>query len=460
MIMDSDPLWHLAAGDYIREHDAIPMSDPWSFTAGDYRWLNISWAWDVAYSYLYENGGWNAAVVFNAIIISLTFTLVYAHCLLRTKNGIASFLTTIAALSLIDLHLRPLQISLLMTALWMLLLGRIARSEITARWLTALPLLTIIWVNCHGGYIIIPVLLGTFWLHALGTKSRKLAKRLIITGIACLFAMLCNPYGIYIFEAAWRPLTTIANSFILEWQPVIGSKFVLIQPMFILPFILLVPWRATPAILPTERRLTFVALLYALITVRFLPSFAIIAAPILACRIATFFKETKTSPRAINFHNQVHKLASQRKTILTAFAATALLCIWLLSTQATTLFNNHPDILSLAPEIEFIETHYPKHRFITEFMMGGQLIYETRGRIPVFFDPRTETAYPKQVIMDFDAFLTLKPGWEEVLDRWQINGVMVSSGALGKRFHAIFDHRAGWKKAFIGPTATIYVKHP
>ncbi|MBY0406972.1 MAG: hypothetical protein K2Q01_04720, partial [Rickettsiales bacterium] len=43
MFTDTDPLWHVFAGDIIRERGSIPLTDSWSFTAGNYRWLNIAW---------------------------------------------------------------------------------------------------------------------------------------------------------------------------------------------------------------------------------------------------------------------------------------------------------------------------------------------------------------------------------------------------------------------------------
>ena len=49
--------WHLAAGDLIRAHAAIPFQDPWSFTLGDKQWFNLSWLWDVIASRLMQSTG-------------------------------------------------------------------------------------------------------------------------------------------------------------------------------------------------------------------------------------------------------------------------------------------------------------------------------------------------------------------------------------------------------------------
>jgi hypothetical protein len=103
-----------------------------------------------------------------------------------------------------------------MTAIWMLLLGIVARNEAQLKWLAILPLLMLIWVNCHGGFVVGGVLLVAFFAQSLYEKNKKLSKALFITGLATGVAMLCNPYGLQIIEAVWRPMTTDANRFISE----------------------------------------------------------------------------------------------------------------------------------------------------------------------------------------------------------------------------------------------------
>ena len=225
MFQDADSFWHLAAGNWILSHRAIPLTDPWSFTAGDYRWLDISWMWDSIYSYMHAHYGWHGAVVFNALIMALALTLVYAGCLLRSGDGMASFLTALGAMTMvIPLPLlRPLHVTPMMIAGWMLLLGMAARRECRALWLILLPVSMLLWVNMHGGFILGPVLLAAFFAQALWQRDEALARALAFTGVATLLAIFCNPYGIDIIEAVRRSLAKVAQTFILEWQPFIAA---------------------------------------------------------------------------------------------------------------------------------------------------------------------------------------------------------------------------------------------
>jgi hypothetical protein len=456
MIIDSDPLWHIAAGDLIRQ-SGIPFSDPWSFTAGDYRWLNISWAWDSIMSALVAHGGWHSALAVNAIIMALAFTLIYANCLLRSKNGIASMLTVILALLMIDPHFRPLQVTHVMVAAWMLVLGQVARGNISVRWLGLLPLLTAIWVNCHGGYIVIPLLLGAFWLQAIREKNTRLATLLFITGGLCLLAMLINPYGMQIFEAAWRPFTTSANEIINEWKPFTASPGALLGAVFMVLFITLVTGSKLPAIVPAERWLAFGLLLYGLTSVRILATFTVIAAPMLACRIAEIMPPSAAvSKQALKLRRQALELSSRRVTFLVALAACIGLCLWLPSSPAAQLYKNKISFPSLHEETAYIAKYYPNKRFLNDFNLGGYLVYETRGAVPVFVDPRTETAFPAQVIKDYIRFDQGKTGWEAILSKYHIDGLILArsnNSPLMERF----DHRRGFKKLFEGPNANIYL---
>ncbi|NBO19095.1 MAG: hypothetical protein EBV03_07715, partial [Proteobacteria bacterium] len=207
MFSDTDPLWHIAAGDLIRAQGEIPLTDPWSFTAEGYRWLNIAWLWDMAFSWLKDTGGWHRPVAVNACIIAGTIALIFSTAALRGGFTYIALLATFGALSMMVLSLRPLQISHFMVALWFFLLGQIFRAPGRRLWwLAAFPPLMLLWVNCHGGFIMGFVLLAAFAGQALLMKNRTLCLATLgaLAGVA--LAALCNPYGLGIIEATRRPL--------------------------------------------------------------------------------------------------------------------------------------------------------------------------------------------------------------------------------------------------------------
>src|SRR5262245_1389117 len=67
LLADPDVPWHIAAGDLIRA-SGLAQRDPWSFTAGNQPWYNISWLWDVGLSWLYHALGAKTVFVFTCLL--------------------------------------------------------------------------------------------------------------------------------------------------------------------------------------------------------------------------------------------------------------------------------------------------------------------------------------------------------------------------------------------------------
>src|SRR3954454_12584567 len=62
---DGDVSWHIATGQWILDHWAIPHTDPFSFTWGGKPWTPMEWLADVIYASGYRLAGYGgvAAVV-------------------------------------------------------------------------------------------------------------------------------------------------------------------------------------------------------------------------------------------------------------------------------------------------------------------------------------------------------------------------------------------------------------
>ncbi|MCE2926646.1 MAG: hypothetical protein LW823_03240 [Rickettsiales bacterium] len=464
MFGDSDVLWHIAAGDLIRQLGHVPLSDPFSFTAGDYRWLNMAWLWDAVFSYAYEKLGWHGPVALNAIIIASVYAVVFAHSLLRCSNNLIPIVLCLLGLLLIlDGLLRPLQITTLMTAIWMLLLGIVARNEAQLKWLAILPLLMLIWVNCHGGFVVGGVLLVAFFAQSLYEKNKKLSKALFITGLATGVAMLCNPYGLQIIEAVWRPMTTDANRFISEWQPMSLSRDQLFYHALAVAFILTVPRNKTLPILGCERWLAYFWLLMAVTSIRHMNVFSVIALPIVACALETYFKPKNqaANAKATAMIDMVFAWLNRRAVAMASLISCLALSVWLVSPLGAAAYQTKIKLPTLASEIAFIKENHPEARLLTYFNLASFVIFETRGEVLVFADPRTDTAIPPAVMQDYTRFELQEKGWEDMFDRYKLDGVMLPNDKQSPTATPLLDrfrHRHDWVLAYEGPLANIYLR--
>lgn len=93
-IFSYDFFWHRATGRWIVEHHALPLTDP--FTAGSDRveWINGEWLWEAV---VYSLHSISATVFANAVIVALTFAIVF---LVSSRNAawpLCLLLTAIAA---------------------------------------------------------------------------------------------------------------------------------------------------------------------------------------------------------------------------------------------------------------------------------------------------------------------------------------------------------------------------
>jgi len=459
MFIDTDPLWHVAVGDLIRTTHAIPEHYPWSFTAGDYHWRNIAWLWDILFSAIHEQLGWHGAVGINAIIIALMSVLVYANCVLRSGDFGAAYLSVLGMFTLFSCNLRPLQVSNLMVALWMLLLGSIARGQIRSAWLAVLPVLMLIWVNMHGGFLTGYILVGAFFLQALHDRKIALARNLFITGVTLMAITFCNPNGLHVFEMVWQVMSSSSNRFTQEWQPLTTNPYTLIYHAYLIIFFLTVIKRTLPILL-VERWLAYIWLLFSLTSLRHESMFAIVSAPVFACALRQWFSPGKPAPVVVRIMGAWCQCFSRNSTLVVMVFLCLGVIIWL---PARTGDNSYYQELSheneLDTEINFIQAHYAKARLITTYGLSGILLYKTRGAIPVFIDPCIVTAIPAQVMNDYSCFLVDCTDWQAILDRYAIDGVMLANKGNNELYDR-FVNRKGWNQVFKGPTATIFMRQP
>jgi hypothetical protein len=424
---DNDPLWHVAAGDWIRRHNALPLKDPWSFTAGDYRWLNISWLWDITFSKIVEESGWYGAVVINNMLIATTYALIAALCLKHGASVFATLVTTYAIFTLQSVGMRPLHTSNLMLAIDLWLLMGCYRGWIKTRLLWALPVMTALWSNIHGG-VIINIALPLFYiLQAQLDKNAPLFKQLCWVWAGCVVGIFCNPYGFNIIETIYRPLTDPANNFVLEWRHIQPNISDLVTFSYLAIFLVLSCFHRPP-FLKAEWLLITVWFLLSIYTVRYSPLFTLISAPIFARQLHWVLTRGRKSPseQAKKIDAAITYFLNQRSTALILLAI-SIATIVTLPTSYMAHINGNPQLppYTAKPEVLFIQKHYPHIRFLNDFDIGGLLLYDSQGTLPVFIDSRNTTSYPSQVIQDYITINKAKPGWEKLLDHYAINGAII-----------------------------------
>lgn len=210
--------WHIRAGQQILATHAVPHVDPFSSTMAGKPWFAWEWLYDVVVGQLEASWGLNGVAWFTGLVIAAVFAGVFRLLVARGTNLLIALLLTLLAMSASTIHFlaRPHVVTWLFTLTFFLILDSTewasrGREGIGNRWLWSLPVLMLVWVNVHGGFLLGFVLLGSFWLGSLWTwltrkesrieeslekiASGKRALQLFWIGLLSAASTLANPYG-------------------------------------------------------------------------------------------------------------------------------------------------------------------------------------------------------------------------------------------------------------------------
>jgi hypothetical protein len=222
-VNDLDIWWHLRAGQWVCEHHAVPLTDPFSRWGADKAWIAYSWLFEVLVYRLYEAFGLAGIVVYR-LVMSLAVAAAL-HRLVRRRQPFLlgpTTLTAAAVLALTPLFTeRPWLFTVLFSILTLDVLldlrdGRAGWSV----WL--LPLVYALWANLHIQFVYGLFLLALACLPDPCWRC-GLAKRWLLAGL-CLLATLVNPYYIRLYGVVWElatqsgPLRYVSEMHALEFR--------------------------------------------------------------------------------------------------------------------------------------------------------------------------------------------------------------------------------------------------
>src|SRR5581483_1141665 len=184
-IADTDFWWHLKTGEYIWQHRSLPVPDPFSFTAdlgapafegeARVRYFNLTHEWlgQLLWYAVYRLAGFPGVVLFKALLLTAFCGIAGLLAARRTGSrywglAAAGAASSLAVLFSVD---RPALLTFFFVAVFVWILERGS-----PLWL--LPVLALVWANCHGGFFLGWVVLGAY---AAGATIRRRPAQLAAT---------------------------------------------------------------------------------------------------------------------------------------------------------------------------------------------------------------------------------------------------------------------------------------
>jgi hypothetical protein len=442
---DPDIWWHLKTGEYIAAHRSVPHSDPFSFTRFGQPWVAHEWLTDLGLYELYRVTGFAGPILLFAAIITVAFVVLYLRC------GPAAYLAgAIALLGVLATRpvwgVRPQIISLLMTSLWLLILERSEKNPQALWWTVPLMLL---WVNLHAGFALGLAVYAVFFLGNLieAVFSHKLQSGLLYPAVLVfaidVLLVPLNPSGLRMYSYPFETLRSAAmQNYIAEWA---SPNFHRAEywPFLLLGLGTFAALACCRAPLRVRDLLLLLASIFAsLESIRLIPFFVLIAAPIISCRLPDW-------PRSDSQPRLTWPRTAINATIILSLAAFAAIhSQQVIARQPTIEAQAFP-----ARAAAFLKLHPPDGRIFNHYNWGGYLIWKLYPPIQVFIDGRADL-YGEQVFHDFADAYQLKDNWQQVLQRWRVETVIVppeSPLATGLRA----NH--GWSVEYEDAQAAIFV---
>src|SRR5262245_56378949 len=159
-IDDLDVWWLLRSGAYMVETRSFPTVDPFSGPAQGAPWVNHAWAFELVLYGVHRLAGTTGLIVLQALFAVATFAVLLG--LLRREGASRGWALVVvaagAAASRVCWAPRPQLVTYLGLALFWAILRDWRDGRASRLWW--LPLITIVWANFHGGYMVGPVLIA------------------------------------------------------------------------------------------------------------------------------------------------------------------------------------------------------------------------------------------------------------------------------------------------------------
>ncbi len=453
LLQDFDMGWHIAAGDLIRTSGDIAPRDPWSFSGSQQIWYNISWLWDIVLSFVHEKTGVEGLFVFAATLPALVVALLIAS--LRARGNIGNnaliFIGMITTYCMLEFSTgRPQIVGILFALIFHHILHK-TRNNPKLWQVFLLPLITVLWVNIHGSFFAGFIIIGAYGLEAIYSKNKQWFLRLFLVGILCVIATLINPYGINIITAVERTLNSVVTSYVSEWRPfVFGS--VMGVSIWLLVFIMFSDLR-NPRAEIADKILAIGWLIVMLFSVRNVGFLAVLGAPYMAFNFpADNEKDSNTRKLAAWINDKKFS-----PIILVLIPLVLVVSYFLLPVLGATHYIEKKE-KAILPAINYVMQNYADKRIINDYDFGGRIIYESKGKLPVFMDGRAPTVYDEKILSDFLDFTTMKKDWQKILEQYKIDVIFISNNRDFAKDYAKGLYHDKWQEVFRDDVASVYVR--
>ncbi|HEX5235159.1 MAG TPA: hypothetical protein VFW25_07520 [Silvibacterium sp.] len=449
---DPDMWWHLKNGEVIWTTHAIPMADHYSYTTHQQKSIPQEWLSETLIYGAYKAGGYSGLMAWLCFFSAALLIAGYTLCSFYSGNAKIGFLGAMVLwfFSTVGLAIRGQIIGYLLLAIELLLL-HLGRTR-NPRWFYCLPLLFLIWVNCHASFFFGLVVLGVFLfcsyfdfkagsLVSIGWTATLRRHFLIAIGLSAV-SVFVNPAGV---RQVMYPLNTLLRQHIVvtqidEWKPLALRDPRGVGLLAILALIALFLFvRRSEKLFLEEVLLLAMGAWLALSHRRMVFVFGVLAAPVVSRLLARSWDGYDAS--------------TDRRLPNAVFIALAVTAVFLAFPSRLNLANQ-VDEGSPAKAVEYIKTNRLSGNMLNTFGDGGYLIW-TLPEHPVFVDGRADVFEWTGVLGEFGRWATLQSEPNALLEKYHVGFCLLERDAPMAR---VLPLMRNWKEVYSDDASVIFVR--
>ena len=481
LLRDAGIGWHIRNGQLMLQTHSITRVDSFSATTSGQVWYAWEWLYDVLIAAVHQVFGLNGVVFYSAAIMAATFVLVFHLAMRRDGSLPISFFLLVLSMGASAIHFlaRPHVLSWLLTVIWFELLDSAAIGAATEkdRRLFCLPIVMLLWVNLHGGFLLGFALLAVYLIGGaieyFTSRERREAtgpwlKRLGLVSAFSLLASFINPYGyklhVHIYQYLFdKFLMNHVSEFLSpDFHGVAQQCFAV---LLLVTIAALASARRKPQ--PSRLLVILLAAYSGLYASRNLPVSSMLLtltiAPLLSETIAKAGESAEIAAWLRALLSRMHRFGIRMEKMEVRFQGHLwLVIVFVLGLWAclhggrlgsTHLLNAYFDDKRFPVEAaELIAEHDIREPIFCPDQWGGYLIYRLYPQTKVLVDDRHDL-YGDQFFKDYLRVIFVQPGWNKVLDEKHVNWILVQKdSSLG----TILAQTADWKLFHEDGTAVLF----
>jgi len=439
-IQPQDYWWVLRVGRDTLQSGAIPTTDTISLSQLGKPIVYQTWLSGVIFYLIYQLGGISLTFLLRGVLIGITYGLIWFMAREVSNPQLATILTIVLGLASGNnwsMRSQLFAYPLFALSLWSLFHWQNGNKK----YLWVLPVVTALWANLHGSFVLPIILAGTALIFGKGER-----KPLAITVAIMLLATLINPRGL----GVWGYFVFMLNSpsdqlFAFEWAPPRNEGWQM--NIFFAWMLAFAPLSAlAPRKLSAFEWILFLGFGWLALTgLRYVIWFLFIVAILTASLLSEWTKKWNKPKQDFPVVNIIFGILMLSSSLIFLRGLRekwmgASVPVYETSTtplNATVWLSQRPDICS---------------PLWTDYAFGGYLSFALPSRRP-WMDSRFN-AFPPEQWTEY-VQVSRAENWQVLFDREKIKLLMLSTASQSKLIQAVADSKF-WKEEYRDAYAVIF----